>query len=250
MRLPAAAIASLLLMPACATPPAEAPTKVVLTLFDLSESTAKLAMRKAYLDAFRTIVATVRSGDALVAGWITEHSAAELVLPVRMNIPPFSPDTDNPTVIEAKRAAAMQAVRAETEQACQTIAAGLQNPGRKVLNTNILSSLTVAERVFKSFSQPRKVLVIMSDMLEDSEHYNFERLKLTAHETARIIEAEKRAGRLADLHRVRVYVIGASAPSDDKLIEVENFWRAYFVACGAELRKENYGAALVRFSEQ
>jgi len=85
----------------------------------------------------------------------------------------------------------------------------------------IIISETVAERVCKSFSQPRKVLVIMSDMLEDSEHYNIERLKLTAHEAARIVEAERRAGRLADLHDVRVYVIGASVPSDDKLMEVE-----------------------------
>jgi len=83
----------------------------------------------------------------------------------------------------------------------------------------------------------------MSDMLEDSEHYQFERLKLTAH------EAERRAGRLADLHGVRAYVIGALAPSDDKVIEVESFWRGYFEACGADFRKENYGAALVRFAE-
>jgi hypothetical protein len=243
------AVPLVMLVVACTTPTQARPAKVVMVLFDLSESTAKPGMRAAYLDAFRTIAATVGPGDSLIAGWITEHSAAELVLPVRLSIPAFSADTDNPMVIEAKRNQAVQAARSATDEACATIARGLGSPGRKIMHTSILASLVVAERVFEGFPQPRKILVLMSDMMEDSENYDFERLKLNAAETKRIVSVERHADRLPDLRGVRVYVVGASAPSDDKLFEVEAFWRSYLTACGADVSNQRYGAALVRFEE-
>jgi len=51
------------------------------------------------------------------------------------------------------------------------------NQERKIYKTDILSSLNMAdERVFRGLvgNDYTKMLVIMSDMMEDSEVYNFE----------------------------------------------------------------------------
>jgi hypothetical protein len=233
----------------CGPPPPERPAKVILVLFDLSESTATQAMRTAYADTFRAVASTIGPGDALVAGWITDRSAAELTLPVRLAIPPFEPGTDNPPMVTALRTEAEAKAKLEIDRACTTIEAGLRGPGRKVLKTSIMSSLAVAERVFASDPRPRKLLVLVSDMLEDSEHYVFDRMKLGPAEASRIIATERAAARLPDLAGVTVHVAGAAAATDEKLFEVQRFWLAYMHECGADLRKEHYGAALIGYEE-
>lgn len=234
---------------ACESPPPAPPSKAVVVLFDLSESTAKPEMRHAYEVAFRAVLDSLRPGDALVAGWITDRSAGELTLPVRLELPPVTVDNDNPRVVEAKQREAQAAVKSEADKAYATVVAGLENPGRKILKTDIMASLPLAERVFAAFPRERKVLVLMSDMLEDSDHYVFERLALTPQASEKIITTERAAGRLPSLPGVRIHVVGASGPSDDKILEVKRFWEAYFKASGADLRQEDYGAALVRFGE-
>jgi hypothetical protein len=52
------------------------------------------------------------------------------------------------------------------------------------------------------------------------------------------------------LKGVEVYVAGAASGTyrrmtSDRLQQIETFWREYFKACGAELRKERYGSALL-----
>ncbi|MGH7964907.1 MAG: hypothetical protein ACRERD_24350, partial [Candidatus Binatia bacterium] len=107
---------------------------------------------------------------------------------------------------------------------------------------------TLAEKIFHD-EQRRRVLVLVSDMLEDSEQYNFERLKLTDDFTRRVIEDHRKKGRLPDLGGAKVYVAGASATSANKALDVQSFWLAYCKAANADLAPQNYGPALMSFEK-
>jgi len=69
------------------------------------------------------------------------------------------------------------------------------NQERKIYKTDILSSLNMAdERVFRGLvgNDYTKMLVIMSDMMEDSDVYNFEKQKLPDSKVDEIIIDQKR----------------------------------------------------------
>lgn len=228
---------------------APAQNKVVLVLFDLSESTNSPKIRKTYSENFGLILSRITHGDALVGGWITEHSGSELVLPVNKSFPPFTPPTDNPLFAPAWKKKTDSALVAEMHKTHEIIDSLLQHPDRTVLRTDILGSLVMAERVFRSFPQQRKILVIMSDMVEDSQAHNFETENLSAERINQIIERARRENSLPDLRGVKVYVAGATHRDTNRLDQIRNFWLNYFQACNAMLPRENYGGPLVRFGE-
>ncbi|MCD6116125.1 hypothetical protein J7K93_03845, partial [bacterium] len=120
---------------------------------------------------------------------------------------------------------------------------------RKIFKTEIMGALQTAERVFMSYDQHRKVLVIMSDMLEDSKLYRFTKENLTDTRITSIISAEEENKRIPDLKGVKVYVTGAIAGNSQKYFQVRNFWYKYMEKCGAVLSHENYGSNLIRFDE-
>jgi lysophospholipase L1-like esterase len=98
------------------------------------------------------------------------------------------------------------------------------------------------------------VLVIFSDRVEESEHYNFTRENLTEARIKKIISQNRSRGLLPDLAGVKVYVVGASAGAYEKMrsgrmAAIRDFWLAYFKACGAELTRERYGGALLGWRE-
>lgn len=92
-------------------------------------------------------------------------------------------------------------------------------------------------------------MVIMSDMIEDSSDYNFERERLSDKRIAEIIAREREKKRLSILNGVKVYVTGARASAREQFYNIQNFWLRYFKECGANLSKENYGSALLSFDE-
>jgi hypothetical protein len=244
-RLAAVAACVLLGVLACGKPTPPPPAKCVVVLIDLSLSAAEPAMRRVYADAIKTIFASLKPGDALFAGWITDRSAGELILPVKLDLPRFQPSTDNPLVVEAERAQALAALALETGKACDGLIADLESPRPKILKTHIMASLSLAERVFPKLGRPRNVLVLMSDMLEDSDRYIFKDLQLTPQATGKIVADEAAANRIAALAGAHIYVVGASGATDDKILAVRDFWLGYFKAAGADLRAEDYGPLIV-----
>ena len=86
-------------------------------------------------------------------------------------------------------------------------------------------------------------------MLENSEEYNFERLKLTDSFAQQVIEQQKKKGRLPDLGGAKLYVAGASAKSANLALDVQRFWLAYCKAANADLAPQNYGPALMNFEK-
>jgi hypothetical protein len=226
------------------------PAKVVCVLFDFSESTNTPEIRQRYVQDFRAIQGRILPGEVIAAAPITERSVAEQELILRCEFPRFKASTDNLLIERGERRkfeARMQTMR---DSLCATVDAALVHARRKVMSTDIMSALHVAERIFKkSLSQPRKVLVLISDMIEESNAYNFARQTLTEQKIREIIAAETQHHRLPDLAGVKIYVIGANAANREKFFQVQDFWLEYFRACGATVPSENYGATLVNFEE-
>lgn len=206
-----------------------APSKTVVVLFDVSESTKDPAVRGKFLSDFdKVILKKVNPGDVIAADRIAESSAAGSTLPVNHE---FEGEWSSNRLKQLKQ-------KKEIYKEAESI---LSNKG-KVKYTDILSSLLISERVFKSYGKERNVLVIMSDMIEDSKNYNFTRERLTDKRIATIIAKERKGGRLPDLKGVTVYAVkSVTCQAGEDYNGIRNFWIRYLTECGARIGVAQYG---------
>lgn len=110
-------------------------------------------------------------------------------------------------------------------------------------NTEILGAIRLAKQYFDDVGAEEKVLIILSDMIEESEFYNFQKQSV---DPEKIIENEKKNNRLPDLSGVEVYVSGASAKTEDKYDAIKTFWTKYFEVTGARLN-DHYRPKMIHF---
>lgn len=246
-------LAALLVLGGCALPQKQQQqprTKAVVVLADFSASTA--ALRDFYLENVSQVLAQMDHGDFLAVCRITSSSVNEPGVLLQEEFAPFVPrdaagnPTDNPVIVRQAREkadAALAARKAALEEELRRAWPG--ELGReKVMSTDIMGSLTVAQNLFATHLRDRSVLVVLSDMLEDSERYNFTRENLSDKRIEEIIAAEQKAGRLPRLQGVKVYVVAPGTGDTSRFFAVRNFWLKYFAACGAELPAENYSNKL------
>jgi len=225
------------------------PQKTIVLLFDLSASTSREETVKNYLHGVQIILPKVNHGDVVAGGSILESSFSEEVLPINEEIPLFIPSKDNFFVIKKERIGPDEKLKKTREDIYATAEKLLSRHHLKgrVLQTDILSSLHVAERIFKTYKNERKILVIFSDMIQDSSEYNFEKEILSKERIEEIISEEKSMNRMPELTSVMVYIAGATAPTTEKFFARRNFWLTYFKECGAAFLQENYGTTLIKF---
>lgn len=244
-------LAAMLLLPVLLFPGAAIrhnPSKAVIVLLDLSESTNQPQKREAYAHAFGEILDKSVPGDAFVTSLITEKSVDEMDYVIKEEFPVFRSSLSGfLKKVEEEEAAAD--FKAKKDVLKKKVEMTLMEQSRRIRRTDIMSSLQVAERVLSDFPQPRKVLVILSDMIEDSAAYNFETEILSDERISDILANEKKRGRLPDLQGVHVYVAGAAASNLDRYYTVQKFWLAYFKECGAVIQKKDYGSVLLSLPE-
>jgi hypothetical protein len=112
--------------------------------------------------------------------------------------------------------------------------------------TDIFSSLLLAQKLF--YEEPRrKVLVMMSDMIEDSPPYDFERVSWNSATIERTLSDLDAKGLIPKLPEVCVYVSGASARSAALAENISRFWLAYFRRTGADLDSSRYAHVLLHW---
>ena len=241
----------LLLLASCQPGQSKSPkeNKVVCIFFDLSLSTQKASIRESYIKNFAEIIKHMNHGDAIVAGYITASSFAEIDFCINYQFPMVVPSTDNPLIKSAQQRRAVKLLQAERDSLNQAVSASLGERKDRIMHTEILSSLQIAERVFAMYERPRKILIIMSDMIEDSQKYDFAQERLTEERINEIILLEKEKHRLPDLKNTRVYVMGSMAADAERFHQIRDFWFSYFSACEAEIKTERYGAAMIAFPE-
>lgn len=224
--------------------------KTVFVLFDVSDSTNSQETRAKYLESFNRVADSLSDGDVMVADFINDNPLGQSTFSINEQFPVFTASTDNDLKAKKERKAFDEKINVQREavkEKAKQLFAADKGLAKK---TKIFESNELAERVFKSYERPKKLLVVFSDMLEYSEKGNFEKQKLNAESIRKILDGEKKTNQLPVLTGVKVYVVGAgTGRAAGSFNDIENFWIEYYRACGAELGKENYGAALLKFDE-
>jgi hypothetical protein len=223
----AAALAAALFTAACGSNNCGTATVVLL---DGSCSRVNLA---AYHDAWARISARVGPGDRLVLGRITS------------DVREFRPDLDivrpAPWILLDNPLDRDDRAKAFNAQVMTAFTKALEVPcsGR----TAILDTLDIAARLLTADPRPHHTLVILSDMLEDSDVARFES-GLTPRQASKLVETRRNDRNLPNLTATEVQVVGAAAPSGALTREVQRFWMSYLEASGATLKPEHYGPVL------
>ena len=88
------------------------------------------------------------------------------------------------------------------------------------------------------------VIVIFSDMIHESQAYNFDKGSgPDEKQTGKILADLSSRKRLPDLKGVKVYVIGSTGRNTEQVENIQRFWAKYFKQTGADLLHYDYEAS-------
>jgi hypothetical protein len=213
--------------------------RVVAVFVDMSGSTNQ-ARRTVYRNAFEKIYANLQQGDRIIVGTITGRSYIDFKPVVDAEIPKQSIWVNRIT-FEQNLAKTKKDIKSDVKK--------LLSAKRGTPRTEIINSLNIADKIFHN-EKRQKILIILSDMIQDSKEYNFDRVKVTDDYIAEIIRDRRKQNLIPKLNDVKVYVAGASAADSKKFRSIEKFWNRYFVACGADFSLHRYGHSLLEFEKE
>lgn len=218
---------------------------VVFVLFDVSGSTNSALVRQSYvrdLDPIRQLLS--REGGTLRGDVIGSEALNTSTIPIDVAFPSYNPvfSTEKKHDEQVRKASAL--LNKQVEGALENAPVASRSA--------IMSSLEVAGKILNGDQMrgaSRKILVVFSDMVEESPRYKFPREALTDARIRSIVDAERSAGRLPNLQGVTVWKTGASAVdlNDDQSRALQAFWVQYFRATGANLEPDHYGSTLLNF---
>ena len=238
------ALAAVLALPALGCGAKPASNRVLVVLFDLSGSTGADVIRQQYLSDFSRVLDGVTGGGRIAADIIDDNPLAHSTFPINVSFDRYDPLKENKLNYDRR-------VREQRDAVTRQVQAIVRvRPSRRP-GTNVMDGLQLAERVFGAFGGTQRVLVIFSDMIEQSRRYDFSRENLTPARISQIIQGEQSAGRIPGLQDVEVCVVGAGAAksggiSSERFLAIREFWLQYFKAAGARLPKDRYGSALLK----
>jgi len=221
---------------------------VVFVLFDASISTNDRAVREHYFEDFQKLLNNLHGQTQLVGDVITGNTMATATFPLDATITGFDQLTENLLTYKERQNAANKDIINTVKKIIDTAYSQ---------STDLLNSFQLAGKVFEEDrfkSAPNKILVVFSDMIEDSENYRFEKDNLNNQRINAIIKKEKDEGGLPELTGVKVYVVGATANSSSfsqvkpgQIYAIERFWMKYFADCGANITDSRYATRLLNF---
>ena len=213
------------------------PPRLVVIFVDMSAS-ADQARRTVCKEAFEKIYQNLRQGDRVVVGTITSQSYIDFKPTVDEEIPKKTV-WDNRLQFEKALANAKDKIRREVNK--------LLSQKQGTLLTEVLDSLNIADIVFHDEKERQKLLVILSDMIEDSKEGKFDKDKITDEYINHVIRSRQKNKLVPNLAGVKVYVAGASAADSDKFRAIQTFWAHYFNESGADFSPHRYGHSLINF---
>jgi seryl-tRNA synthetase len=213
--------------------------RVIVVLVDMSGSTNR-ARRTVYNEAFEKIYESLGQGDRIVVGTITSRSYIDFKPVVDEEIPKDSIWV-NRIQYEQNLAKTQKNIHKEVNR--------LLSRKKGTPYTEILNSLNIADTVFHNEKKRQKILVILSDMVQDSKEYKFDRVKVSNKYINNVIRRRQKQELIPDLSDVKIYVAGASATDSKKFRSIEKFWSRYFAATGADFSTHRYGHSLLEFEK-
>lgn len=213
--------------------------RVILIFVDMSGST-NLARRTVYRECFEKIYEDLNQGDRIVVGTITGRSFIDFKPAVDVEIPKKSVWLNR---IQFERSFT------ETKEKIQREVGRLLSQKEGTPRTEILNSLNIAETIFHK-EKREKILVLLSDMIQDSREHDFSSTKITNDYINKLIRYRQKQNLLPKLTGVKIYVAGASGSDSHKYRSIEKFWARYFERAGAEYSHHRYGHSLLSFEKE
>jgi hypothetical protein len=210
--------------------------RAILVFVDMSGST-NLARTTVYKECFDKIYENLRQGDRITVGMITGRSFIDFKPVVDVEIPTKSLWV-NRIQFERSVTETKEKIRGEVE--------GLLSQKNGTSRTEILNSLNIAETILHK-EKREKILVLFSDMIQDSKEYDFSSTKITNDYIDKVITYRLKKNLIPNLAGVRVYVAGASGSDSHKYRSIERFWARYFEKAGADYSHHRYGHTLLSF---
>ncbi len=226
--------------------------KTVIVLIDLSGSARELL--STYEKYFDLILTDLDHGDAFTVLKISSGSLAESEPLVHGTFEPFIPrnrlgnPTDNPFEVRASKADADTRLAAAKTELRERFLTNFRN-SKSTQSTDILGAIRYAETLFNQLGRPRRILVLMSDMIHSTKQLDFGKMKFDAKDHQSVIEREQKSFGLPDLTGVKVHVIAAGGGDTERFMKLRSFWEAYFHACHAKMEKGNYASTMLVFDE-
>jgi len=200
------------------------------------------------LELEREILPALRPGDRIIIAPIHDRTLtgfralAEATLP---EPPRFNGWFDNRLEYNRRLRSTEKEMLDAREQLTRDVREAFSRPYASAY-TDIFSSLVMAEKIFSGDSR-RKVLVLMSDMIEDNPPYKFDAMSWRPGTTERLLVDLAAKQRLADLTGVCVYVSGASAATAQLVAEIARFWDTYFRRARADFDPSRYAPMLLHW---
>lgn len=242
-------IVSAFFAPAAVSVAAEShpPTSVVVFI-DFSGSIQGPARAAHRRELETNILPFLAAGDRIMIAAIHDKTLtgfrplAEAALPP---MPQFNGFVDN-TLKHAQTVKETERVIATTRQQLKADVA--QTFGKPLASryTDIFSSLAMAEKYFHGDTR-HKVLVLMSDMIEDNPPYKFDAMRWRPGESGKLLNELAAKRLIPDLTGVCVYVSGASASDAALAGHIGRFWQGYFARAGADFDPARYAHVLLHW---
>jgi len=213
--------------------------RAIVIFVDMSGST-NLARQTVYRECFEKIYEDLNQGDRIVVGMITGRSFIDFKAVVDVVIPKKSVWL-NRIQFERSVTETKEKIRGEVQR--------LLSQKNGTQRTEILNSLNIAETILHK-EKREKILVLLSDMIQDSKEYDFSSTKITNDYINKVIRYRQRKNLIPDLSGVKVYVAGASGSDSHKYRSIERFWARYFEKAGADYSHHRYGHTLISFEKK
>jgi hypothetical protein len=243
------ALPALLLTGCTKTSQAEVQRGTAVVIFvDFSDSiggTDRLGFKR---EIEKQILPWLQPGDSIMIAPITDKTMTEFRPLVEADLParPQFSGWVNNVMKYNKEAKATEARIVQVKQTLQTQAADAMTRKYQARYTDIFSSVLLAEKLFSSETR-RKVLIIMSDMVEDYPPYAFDRMTWTPATTQKLLADLSAKRMIPDLSGVCVYVSGVSAPSAELARYIGGFWESYFRMAKADVSPSRYAHVLLHW---
>lgn len=220
----------------------------VLVFIDFSgsiQSTSRAAYRR---ELERDILPTLAPGDRIVIAAIHDKTLTAF-RPLTEATLPTTPEFNGWTKNVLKHQRHVKDTEKEVVRAREELNADVKDIFSRPYAspyTDIFSSLFIAQKIFDG--DPRKkVLILMSDMIEDYPPYKFDGMKWKLDTTTRVLDELQAKRQIPDLTGVCVYVSGASAPNPQLARNIAGFWHDYFRRARADFDPSRYAHVLLHW---
>lgn len=231
------------------TSQAEAQRGTAVVIFvDFSESIGGADRAGFKREIEKQVLPWLQPGDSILIAPITDKTLTEFRPLVEADLPArpqFNGWVNN--VMKFNKASKETDARiVQVKESLQTQTAEAMGRKYHARYTDIFSSVLLAEKLFSAETR-RKVLILMSDMIEDYPPYAFDRMTWTPATTQKLLAELETKRMIPDLSGVCVYVSGVSAPSAEAARHIGGFWEAYFRKAKADLNPSRYAHVLLHW---